>query len=404
MAGIAQNRFALEVTVLRPGDPLSPVAYRRVEKAVQKPPDVRPRPPLPKVPANRRYVAQARAAPPIEELAPRALAITKLGLGKDDLDARVPEPKSCRGRNLIAYSHCVYERGNPPHPQFAEFSVYEDWLLALEYRSAAWCEEHDKFCTGSMAGAILGLDKQTSPEKVWINCRFPSAVKPQHAEGLYILERGVQCETLHHQLMCAVDPAHKYVGGCGSQLHRTVKWILATPDAKVYDETGRHVRDCEFKTPWLKPAYVEVPPRYMAQLQIAMAVDQVDEDDFSTLFIIDETGYCEWVVLRVKRSKRYWKAALPVLASFCRAALSGARPPPRGTFDPPSVKTEMILRLVNPLDLLSDWRRKLSDALALAHVKAEETAAKNAEANARLSQQQLEADRAARAAVDSAFV
>lgn len=103
---------------------------------------------------------------------------------------------------------------------------------------------------------------------------------------------------------------HEIVCGCGSQLHRSKKWIMATPDAKFYEITifgdgqqkrrGRHARDGEFKSPWSRDAFKEVPSEYMAQLQVTMEVDCVDEDDFSSLRVEDDTGRSEWIVVRVK--------------------------------------------------------------------------------------------------------
>jgi len=90
---------------------------------------------------------------------------------------------------------------------------------------------------------------------------------------------------------------------------------LATPDAKFYEviiddkqqqqqqkRRGRHIRDGEFKSPWSRDAFKEVPNEYMAQLQVTMEVDCVDEDDFSSLRVEDDTGHSEWVVVRVKVS------------------------------------------------------------------------------------------------------
>jgi len=365
------------------------------------------------------YVALARAAKPIEELPPRAEALARLRLDPDDPDARVPEPSAAAAagkRRFLAYSYQLYLPGVPPHAAFEKltpverpFDRYESWLQDLVYRSLPWDEEHGKFCTGSTLGAILGQSKAESPEKTWYRFRFPDEELETDYYGILMKERGVQLEVLHGDLLENIDPEHEYVCKCPSQLHPRLKWAMATPDAKVYEREpdgsrGRHVRDCEFKTPWSRPAACVVDPEHMAQVQWAMFVDdEVREDDYSSLRIDDATGRSEWVVTRVRRSKKYIEAAMPVALAFIRAVLTGARPPPRGAFKPPRVKTAMVLRATDALQRLPGWQKKLSDALVATERETRETLARNKKANALLSQTKLDASRAAEAALRRGF-
>jgi hypothetical protein len=344
------------------------------------------------VPTNRRCVAEARAAPRINKLPSNADLLPYLINQPHDKDARVPKPLICGNRRLVAYSQYLYEPDTPlcppQYPGLHCFSEYEDWLLGLTYRSNAWKTEHDKYVTASMVGTILGLDRD-SPEKAWKNCVCTNPDVQESAFGLFIMERGVQYECLHHELFRIFDPCHDHVTDCGSQLHPTLKWIMATPDMKMYERdpiTGvrrMHIADAEFKTPWSKNAYTEVPAKYMAQVQVTMEVDDVDVDYFSTLRIDDKSLHSEWIVIKVYRSREYWKRALPVMADFCRAVLTATRPPPRGCFVEPVVKTEMVIRLIDPLDKIPDWKGKIGAASMAAHANARETACCRAESSAK---------------------
>jgi len=158
------------------------------------------------IPPNRKYVAQARAADDISQMPAQPAAIDGCGMDPDDPDSKVPEPEACRGRYIIAYSQCIYRPGVPPHPQFDRFDTYEDWLIALVYRSMLWGDEHNKFMVASLAPAALGQNPNKTPEKAWQECRYPAALRNENEYSLYILERGVQIEPLHEHLFRVVDP------------------------------------------------------------------------------------------------------------------------------------------------------------------------------------------------------
>lgn len=156
------------------------------------------------IPPNRKYVAQARAADDISQMPAQPAAIDACGMDPDDPDSKVPEPEACRGRYLVAYSQCIYKPGVPPHPQFDRFDTYEDWVLALLYRSILWGDEHNKFLVASLASSALGQNPNKTPEKAWQECRYPSALRNENEYSLYILERGVQIEPLHEHLFRVV--------------------------------------------------------------------------------------------------------------------------------------------------------------------------------------------------------
>jgi hypothetical protein len=183
---------------------------------------------------------------------------------------------------------------------------------------------------------------------------------------------------------------------------------MATPDAKVYERKkdggrGKHVRDCEFKSPSSRGAFYVVQPEHMSQMQTTMEVDDVGECDYSSLQIEDETGRSEWIVIRVKRSKKYWEAALPVIKEFIRAVLTGAVPPPRKTFSPPRVKVFTIIRGNDVLESIPNWQTKLSNALISANAKAMEAAARNREINVFVARQKAEAEANAERALNKSF-
>ena len=145
----------------------------------------------------------------------------------------------------------------------------------------------------------------------------------------------------------------------------------------------------------------------MAQIQIAMEVDDVDEMDFSSLAIDDRDGKSEWIVLRVKRSREYFEAALPILRRFMQTVLSRTRPPPKGCFTFPTesrVKTEMLIHKYDAIQMLPGWDKSLSDTLVAAHNIAEATAEKNKLANAAEEKARQAAEAAAQKCIDDAFV
>ena len=398
---------------------LTAMAKRQEETDIQKKrnhPDAMPKKraaPKSNVP-RRRFMAAAAAAPDISEIPATSAAISMRHLDPKDPDAKIlPPDKLCAQCGLSAYSWFLYYPGHPPHPKYVSWSEYEAWVATLVYRSLDWGKEHDKFMTASFAAIALGVSTRETVAAGHFKMRFPSALKESNPFRIRIFESGVQQEVLHrefYQLTMGDDVV--LISDCGSEVHKTEKWMMMTPDGKVYlkdpsapNGLGEHIRNTEYKTPVRREAYLAVPDEYMPQLQMSMEVDDVDQDDFCSMRVDGDTGYCRWIAIRVYRSEEYWNKALPVLREFTRAVLTGATPPPKGTFDPKSifVKTEMLVRLEDALDLIPNGRAKLNDVLETTETNAQKTHKENLEYNQQVRMAQMTADIQARKDTDKKF-
>jgi hypothetical protein len=359
---------------------------------------------------RKNYVKMAKSAPKITTIPSTACAITQKGLSPSHPDSKVPPPKECGQRPLCAYSWFVYEPDLPPHPSFKTWPEFLTWLKKLVYRSEDWTMIHPWFASASFFACALGLSTYKSTGKAYNECVFQNLIQEESDFKERIMERGLRMEPFHYKLLKMLHSEYYVVeADCPSEIHPIETWIMATPDAKIYElnkttgEKGKLVGVSEFKTPDRRDAFLEIPEDYMAQVQVSMEVSNVEFNDFSSLRIDDYTGYSEWVVIRVHRSREYWNRALAVMRDFARAVLTKSFAPPKGTFVAPKVKTETLIRSIYAIDHLPDGREMLAIAL---NGLAETAARKVAEIHQRnllITQQKFEAENIAQRKIDEMF-
>ena len=266
---------------------------------------------------------------------------------------------------LIAYAYVHYNRGPPSTGSWDEYAKY---LRQLVYRSPQWKLEHAKFMSASRAGAVAGLCGYITPQNVYdeVTAVTKPVVKRYKA---YMMSRGVFFEPLHCKLYMRLAPGTE-VRESTTHLHPLLPWLMATPDGTVHwSNAGDFIRNVEWKTPFSRDAFLVIPEEYMAQIQLTMEVTGAEVCDFASLKCDDHSHATDFIVHRVYKNEAYIDHLLVTLKAFCIAVLTGTAPPPKGHFKPVPVKSEMIVRLQDVVDLIPDGANMVYDAVLKATVE-----------------------------------
>ena len=153
--------------------------------------------------------------------------------------------------------------------------------------------------TASMVGAAIGVNKFCSRQKAW-----RLAVGQEVFEGNEMTAWGND----HESEACKqyeVETGEIVQQSLGNQIFYTFEdWLGATPDGKTNNFL------IEFKCPFSQKIPDEVPPHYMAQVQVGMKI---------TNRLI--AHLCYWTpeklkVFEIKYSDEYWQAVLPLMLEF----------------------------------------------------------------------------------------
>lgn len=335
---------------------------------------------LPKVPANRKYVIEARSMATLDSIPPTKKAIcenreTGKSLGPD---SKVPEPSELHDEienrpkyMLSSYSNFVNRPDMPPNENFPTWEGYTSYVAGLKYLSSEWMAEHEKFMTASSMGKAAGIDPKEAPERYWSRCRRTFSDKRTWFVE-YILSRGLCLEPFVKSLYSMLcDGRGMTVCELHTMINKEERWIMTTPDIGVCDpKTGEIIRIGEIKCP-AKRRFLTIPPEYMMQMQFTMWTVGVRTCDFMSLELDDKKLVGTFIVYRVWLNDEYIRTALPVLKSFCRAVLTGTKPPSRGSFIPPEVKTEQIAHLSDVVHIVPGGEDMVKEALRNARIRAD---------------------------------
>ena len=143
----------------------------------------------------------------------------------------------------------------------------------MEQRSAEWFAARRGRVTGSMVGAVLGLDPNCTREEAMRRMvrsyqGLPSEFKGNIATQWGVTHEDEAREALEYELGVDVLPASFVV-------HPKFNWLGASPDGYVLDERVVEIK-CPFglrdKLPPVPFKTVEEQPHYHAQMQIQMFV------------------------------------------------------------------------------------------------------------------------------------
>jgi hypothetical protein len=294
------------------------------------------------------------------------------------LDARVPNPRMFLDTQaLIAYSYHVHHPNLPPNRNFSSWPEYRKYVSGLEYLSPEWRAEHKKFASASSLGKKLGISDLETPEKHWsLCCTDEPDVVTWFRE--YILFRGLCLEKF--VILAYETVTGRHVTESHSVIHPDLEYILSTSDGDILDPvTGKIIGHVEAKCPAKRHAFFKIPSDYMAQLQFTMDTSKATWDDFISLELNDYTYVGRLIIIRAYHCEEYIRAAIPVINSFCRAVLTGTKPPPRGTFDntvEQKVVTEQTFHIENVVDIVPNGLNMVKTAIRTAREKATEAVEK----------------------------
>jgi hypothetical protein len=293
------------------------------------------------------------------------------------LDARVPNPRMFLDTQpLIAYAYYVHCPDQPPNRNFRTWEEYRKYVSGLEYLSPEWKAEHKKFASASSLGKKLGISDLETPEKHWsLCCTNEPEVVTYFRE--YILFRGLYLEDFVVQAYEIITGRH--VTKSHSVIHPDLEYILSTSDGDIIDPvTGKIVGHIEAKCPAKRHAFFKVPSDYMTQCQFTMDTSKAQWDDFISFELNDYTYVGKMIIIRIYHCEEYVRAAIPVINAFCRAVLTGTKPPPRGTFDntvEQQVVTEQIFHAENVVNIVPNGLNIVKNAIRMAKDKASEAVA-----------------------------
>jgi hypothetical protein len=333
---------------------------------------------------SKNMISESGVAPSKEMAVEKSVVWTGIDIGEEDLG--VPEvPPSFP---FYVYSLLVnYPDGPPGWPSWDDFF---SWAQSMRYREEGWVSMHHMFLSASSIKDGLGADRYRSPHI----CKRDCITRPlKNLKTHQIMERGFHMEFLHIELFNIYLQEYDAVQCVYSMVHPTQQYIMATPDALLYEKgKGPKNPECvrppyvakliaEFKT-HEAAAHREVTPDHMAQIQATMQVVGAEECLISSLSFDNETLQSEWYLIRVKRSDAYWNAAIPVMRNYVRSVLheyteQNSYPvPPKGTFVSPPVFTEQVIHLKNVLSNIRNAKERISAALNTAYAAASENFSK----------------------------
>ena len=138
-------------------------------------------------------------------------------------------------------------------------------------RSRQWHEARKSKITGSVSGAILGLNPYMTPEAVMRRLVRDCHGQESEFTGNIATEYGQNHEPL--ALLGYINKTGNAVDEVGFFVHPVYDWLGASPDGIVNNETVLEIK-CPFSLRnELRPQFksVESQPHYYAQLQLEMA-------------------------------------------------------------------------------------------------------------------------------------
>jgi hypothetical protein len=281
---------------------------------------------------------------------------------------------------LLAYSYFIHRRPPPEESGCKTWAEFATFISALVYRSPDWCRYHEMFITASGAGSLLGINEYVTARKEFQNLRNGKKLSTAPFQ-LFAMCRGLHCEPFIRMMYAkAMNNPNNELRECPTMMHPKYPWIIATPDGQVFDKkTGNLVRNLEWKTPYSRPAARKIPPEYMLQVQLTMAVTGAKECDFGSFKMDNKPPYdSEFIVHRVYRSNDYIEFAIYFLEAVCRSFHAGNEAPTHyDGIEFPEVRSEMILRINDAVNSVDGGREIVDAAIAEAWKEAKETASKN---------------------------
>lgn len=163
--------------------------------------------------------------------------------------------------------------------------------------------------TGTDMAALLGMNKYSSPAKVWENKLNPQKIANIHTRRGTLMEPAV-LEALY------VDLRMKSRRHMSGTIERADVRIAATPDA-YNKETGELIEAKTTRTEMFDKWYGEIPPHYHIQLHTQMLVTGIDSAYIAALEIGDpSTCTYDLIVWKVKRNEELESLMIQETARF----------------------------------------------------------------------------------------
>lgn len=188
-------------------------------------------------------------------------------------------------------------------------------LIAQEYaeqRSQEWLELRENMITASDVASALGESHFESPDafvkKKVLRTKWAGNAATAHGTLLEPVARDLYDKTygrVSHEI--------------GLVQHRDYPWLGASPDGVTED--GLLI---EIKCPISRKIEPNVPKHYWPQVQLQLEITDLEECDFVQYRPAkNETAAPEFVVVRVKRDREWFKRALPLLEGVWKRVLNG---------------------------------------------------------------------------------
>jgi putative phage-type endonuclease len=188
-------------------------------------------------------------------------------------------------------------------------------LLDLEFdeqRSEAWLKLRGNMLTASDAGTAIGVNKYETPDDL---LRKKCGIGEKFTGNIYT-EWGTQQEPIAIKLF--EEQYGEKVHDLGLIPHEKYPWLGGSPD-------GLTESNClvEIKCPMMRKITGEVPIWYNAQIQVCMAIMDVESCFFVEYQPIEITWPKEAVfsVTIVPRDREWFKTYLPVMDAFWKRVL-----------------------------------------------------------------------------------
>jgi len=193
-------------------------------------------------------------------------------------------------------------------------------MSTIEQRSPEWFAQRKNRITGSVAGAILGLNPYLKPEAVLRRMVRDHHGLPSEFTGNIATEYG----TLHEP-MALLGFLNKYgypVDEVGFFVHPDYKWLGASPDGIFVNAFGESCIleiKCPYglrNEPFAQFKSIDTQQHYYAQLQIEMACTGLKQ-----AYFYQWNEYCDSLEI-VPFDSEWFNAALPKLRLFYELFLS----------------------------------------------------------------------------------
>lgn len=298
-----------------------------------------------------------------------------------------PELLQTDGSGIVTYVHHARNIGPPTAVddagnirKFTTWEEYQNYIASLKYPLKLWAIEHGKFMVASKAATALGRGSGKSVYQLWCElsnhpCCKNKQVKPKSRYVQYMLARGLRFEPFISALYLKIlNEPNMEIRSCSSMIHPVYRWIMATPDGVIIDTVSKKaIRTVEWKAPFNRDAFLEIPEDYMIQIQLTMSVTGSSECDFGSFKVLDrDFSQSEFIVHRVYRNDDYINEICRVLDLFCYATCFKCQPPSAFEFRPKThINSSMIFRMSDVVPLVLNGDAMLRNAILLANQDAE---------------------------------